>query len=301
MVKINIVYTCGGELHKLYENPQGEVWMSESRRPDMINIGMGYHSLREPEADDYFLLLEPYCVSPEDYGVDFLRKFKKVFTWADHAVDPSIPVVKINHPSFYQIPPQPPSDWKPWRERADEIVIIANNKTSNHNSQIYHLRTQLADALHLKSHFRVVWYGEDPGHKPYFHGRIASKHDVLKRAKFCICSENCYDEVYSNDYFTEKMPDVWMAGAVPIYMGCYNIDQYNLFEHSYIDLRTYVTKSNSDLQINLPPLLSRIHDFSEKQYNNYCDGVRGGLFSNGKLKELISFERAYDTIIASLI
>lgn len=301
MIKINIVYTCGGQLHKLYENAKGEVWMSESRHPDMINVGMGYHSIREHAPEDCFLLLEPYCVSPEDYGVEFLKGFRKIFTWADRAVPEGIEVIKINHPSFYQIPPSAPTDWHHWNQRANEIAIIANNKQSNHYSQIYHLRVQLADLLHQHSNFRVAWYGENPGGKVYFKGRIESKHEVLKKVKFCICTENSYDEKYSHNYFTEKMPDVWMAGAVPLYMGCYNINDFNLFEHSYIDLRTYVTKVGTDLNVNLNPLLSRIHNFSEQQYNNYCDGVRAGLFANGKLNELVGFERAYDTIIDSLL
>jgi hypothetical protein len=274
--------------------------MSQERQPNMFNIGMGYHSIRDRTGNDYFLLVEPFCVSPEDYDPEFLRGFKRVFSWASRAIPEGVTFTEINHPSFYQLPTEVGGDWNPWSQRAHEISFIANNKSSHHHSETYTLRLQLADMFHNESNFRVAWYGEDPGKRIYFKGRIPSKHNLLKTVKFCVCSENCYDEKFSHNYLTEKMPDVWMAGAVPIYMGCHNIDDFNFFEHSYIDLRMYVQGTSGSFKIDSKSLIKRVEDFSQQQYNNYCDGVKQSLFKEGRVKERVGFEPALDKIIRTL-
>lgn len=299
-LKVNIIYSNGGDLHPLYENNEGIVFMSQMRQANMHNVAMGYHSMRDRTNEDYFLLVEPFCVTPEDYDPEFLRGFKRVFSWASRAMPEGITFTEINHPSFYQLPTEIGGDWNDWNHRANEIAFIANNKRSDHHSETYSLRVQLADMLHNKSNFRVAWYGENPGNKPYFKGRVDSKHNLLKTIKFCVCSENCFDPTYSYNYLTEKMPDVWMAGAVPIYMGCSNIDDFGFFEHSYIDLRIYVQGKSGSFTIDEASLIKRIEHYSNEQYLNYCNNVKQNLFKEGRVKAHVGFEPAFDTIIKTL-
>src|SRR5690606_18975175 len=87
-----------------------------------------------------------------------------------------------------------------------------------------------------------------------------------QKARFCICPENCYDEVYSHGYFSEKMPGAWFGGCVPLYIGCYNIDGLNIPKECYIDLRDFVKKTKEKTKILYSELHNKINSFREKDY-----------------------------------
>lgn len=305
-IKVNIVYSPQKEApQKLYESERGEVWISPERNSGMNNIGMGWYSIRDPNPEDCLLAIEPYCVLDMDYDPNFASRFRKVFTWTPQAFKhPSLAnkVVEINHPSCRN-PPDEKSlvdSWPKWNERANEIIFIANNKSSSHDSELYSLRIKLADLLYQNSRFKVKWYGQSSIRKPYYAGSINSKYEVLRKAKFSVCTENCYDPIYSHNYFTEKMPEVLFSGAVPIYMGCYNIDDFNFNPHSYIDLRTYVKKDGKRFDIDLNSLIQRIEGFDSQRYDNFRKDIFHDITKPNGLYHIISFNRMYEVMIDSL-
>jgi len=303
-VKVNLVYSPQtGKPHKVFENEKGEVWRSKKYDNNMKNVGMGWYSIRDPRPGDSILVVEPICVLQKDYNPAFLKRFKHVFTWAVPALEKT-PIknrlVKINHPTYNSIPSFEAlkQNWLPWEERKDEIVIIANNKSSQHHSELYSLRIQLADMLHAASKMKVSWYGQIPLKKAYYVGTIPDKNKILREVKFSLCTENSYDETYTQNYFSEKMPDVWIAGAMPLYMGCYNVDEFGFFDHSYIDLRNYTKKANKSWAVHKRPLLERIHGFDKGRYQNYVSGLRV-LFNTNKLKPFL-YDNLYETMIDTL-
>lgn len=290
-----------------YENDDGIIYNYQSPNRDMINVGMGFYSIPDPQPQDSLLAIEPFCVHERDYDLDYNGKYKHIFTWTARAfVRPEFKgkIVEINHPSC-QDPPEPNAmvaGWKPWNERANEIVFIANNKNSSHGSSLYEFRIQLADLLHKHSKYKVSWYGQIPINRPYYRGTIEHKNEVLGSVKFSVCTENCYDPIYSHNYFTEKMPEVWFSGAIPIYMGCHNINSFGFAEHSYIDLRTYCPhRKGGRYVIDYGALLSRIESFDEKRYRNYRDDVLYNINKKeNSLYSVISFDRMYDRIIQTI-
>ncbi|MDP2685289.1 MAG: glycosyltransferase family 10 [bacterium] len=302
-VIINIVYSPQtGPAHKAFENEKGIIWRSSKYDQYKINVGMGWYSIPKPKPRDSIWVVEPYCILERDYDYRFVNTFKHIFTWAPQAfshkqLQPKI--VETNHPTYHKFsdPDRLIQSWPEWNKRKNEIIFIANNKTSKHHSELYSLRLQLADMLHAKSKFKVSWYGQIPINRPYFKGPAKSKQELVKNVKFSICTENSYDPVYTHGYFTEKMPDVWVAGTVPIYMGCHNIDSFKFPEQSYIDLRTYVKKENGKFNINEQALINRIENFSEEQYKNYLNSVKNQILMPQKLKDTSSFEAAYKIII----
>ena len=286
----------------MFENEHGAIWFGKEKHPDKVNIGMGWYSIKDPEPEDSILVVEPYCVLQRDYEVGFLNKFKHIFTWATKAMDnPAIQnkVVPINHPTYHHIPDLAglSKNWKPWKERDNEIVIIANNKSSEHHSELYSLRVHLADILDAFSPYKVSWYGQMPLKRPYYRGKVNDKAEILSKAKFSICTENSYDPKYTHNYFTEKMPDVWTHGAVPIYMGCYNIDEMGSFGNCYIDLRPLVSKHNKSWRVDKQALNDRIVNFSEDQYNDYIKNINDHLVVPGVLENHHSYPRVFETII----
>ena len=301
---INIVYTPQTDgPHKVYENDKGEIWHSATRDPNKINIAMGWYSSPTPKAADSFLVVEPYCILDRDYRVDFAKKFKYIFSWASKAfihdlIKPKL--VEIHHPTYHSYPnfETIQNDWPTWSERKKEIIFVANNKTSQHHSEIYSLRLLLADMLDaMLPDFNISWYGQIPIKRKYYKGTIDDKQSVLKQAQFSICTENSYDPIYTHNYLTEKMPDVWMSGAVPIYMGCYNIDDFGFPANSYIDLRSYARKEGPRWLVNKEALTERIKSFTETDYSSYKSNLQSGIFDNNKLVERTSYALAYDKII----
>ncbi|MHA2426868.1 MAG: hypothetical protein ACXADB_02420 [Candidatus Hermodarchaeia archaeon] len=302
-IEVNLVYAPATRpQHKVFANKVGSVWHSKVYDPNKINIGMGWYSIRDPKPQDSILVVEPYCVLQRDYDVGFIKKFKHIFTWATNAMTHGSvagKVVPINHPTYHQIPnlKKCSENWLPWDKRSDEIVIIANNKSSKHHSELYSLRIYLADVLDAFSPYKVSWYGQMPLKRPYYRGVAKNKQEVLGRVKFSICTENSYDQKYTHNYFTEKMPDVWAAGAVPIYMGCYNIDDMGKLGGCYIDLRPLVQKHKQSWRVNKKILNDKIVNVDEAQYKTYIERLHTNIDQTGLLQQHHSYKRVYEKMI----
>jgi hypothetical protein len=303
--EINIVYAPGGGPQKMYENDKGVIWNSNTYDPNKINVGMGWYSIKDPRPQDSILVVEPYCVLPRDYDVGFIKRFKHIFTWATKAMvhDRIVnKVVEINHPTYHNIPnlAELAPTWPSWEERDNEIVFIANNKSSKNHSELYSLRVALADMLDAFSSFKVSWYGQILLKRPYYRGKAENKDEILKRAKFSICTENSYDPLLSHNYFTEKMPDVWKTGAVPIYMGCFNIDDFGAVDRCYIDLRPYVEKHGQSWRIDKHALNDRITHFSSEQYKHYLDNIQAQVEQADLIGKYHSYRNVYEKIIDTI-
>jgi hypothetical protein len=304
--EVNVMYQAHhGDPVKHYDGPEGVVWISQVRRPDIPNVSLSWYANRKPKPGDSMFVLEPMCVTPKDYSMDFLRRFKHIFTWATRALEGTAvanKIVPVRHPSCLQTPNVEHliERWKPWNERKDQIVIIANKKTSQHPSEIYRLRLMLAEWLDTNSKYEVVWYGHSQPSRSFSKGRIEDKAEVLSNVKFSICTENCYDPKYSWGYFTEKMPDVWKSGAVPIYMGCYNIDDFGFGKNSYIDLRKYVDKKGKQINVKYAQLRSAIEKFDEAQYNQLSQEVADNMRSPTGLFHVISYPEVYRKMLKVL-
>lgn len=305
-VKVNLIYApqnCDS-FSPRYENEFGELWMNGSRKDNMENISMSFYSANYPDpikAGDSIYVIEPMCVSERDYELEFIEKFKYIFTWANNVFKNTRinnKVIALNHPSCWGVDKNiynnRKKQWSSWNERRDEITFIANNKSSGHPSELYSRRVILAQWLNNNSEkHKVSWYSQGSNPSPYFKGTInGDKSEVLNNVKFSICTENCYDERFSTNYFTEKMPEVWFSGAVPIYMGCYNIDEFGFHPDSYIDLRKFTDGKNT----NLRALLQEINNFDEVKYNKYLEAVDYNI-NTAKLFDVISETRVYDKMI----
>jgi len=300
---VNIVYSPQEEKpHLKYSNEKGEVWHSNKRDPHKMNVGMGWYSIKNPRPTDSILVVEPFCVLEKDYSPSFVRNFKYIFTWANKAFrQPKLAAktIEINHPTYHQHPNPDNFDknWPKWSDRKNELVIVANNKSSEHCSELYSFRLLVADILEARSDIKISWYGHMPVKRKYYKGKLKDKHSRLMEVKFSLCTENSYDPMYTHNYFTEKMPDTWKAGAVPLYIGCHNIDSFGFPKSSYIDLRELAHKKGARWIVNKEALANRLKNYSEADYEKYRREVKSEIFQSGKFFERTAFSRAYDKII----
>ncbi len=300
---VNIVYSPQKEKpHLKYSNEKGEIWNSNARDPQKLNVGMGWYSIRNPRPTDSLLVVEPFCVLEKDYAPSFAKNFKHIFTWASKAFHlPALQkkVVEINHPTYHSHPNPDNFDHNlpEWKDRKNEIVIVANNKSSQHCSELYSFRLLIADILSARSDITVSWYGQIPIKRKYYKGKLKDKHERLKQVKFSLCTENSFDPMFTHNYFTEKMPDTWKAGAVPLYIGCYNINDYKFPKSSYIDLRNIAHKHGPRWNVNKEMLVNTLKNYSEDDYNKYRREAKSEIFQSGKFFRATAFSRAYDKII----
>lgn len=313
-VKVNLIYSpqgCDGTEPR-FANDQGELWMHGAYKEGWNNVGMSFYScpgdypnVAYPDMSIY--VIEPRAVigSERDYNLKYLDKFKYVFTWATKAFENtriSNKLIHLHHPSCLGIDENiyenRKKEWMSWQDRKNEIIFIANNKTSNHNSELYSLRLNLADWLHANlKEYQVAWYSQIPVNRPYYRGKIeGDKFDILKNVKFTVCTENCYDPIFSHNYFTEKLPEAWFGGAVPLYMGCYNINDFGFDKQSYIDLRKYVYKTSSYTQIKFDKLKDRIIRFDQNNYNELVKAIDYNI-KERKLFDLISEYKVLEKMI----
>lgn len=90
------------------------------------------------------------------------------------------------------------------------------------------------------------WDSADPhfAGEAYVHGHRgtpAKFHDariLMSKAKFVFCFENIHDPLYSVNYMTEKIFHGFLAAAVPIYCGCWNIETL-ISPDLFIDIRKF--------------------------------------------------------------
>lgn len=296
MVKVNIVAKTLPCL--AYQNEYGELWTGpyDSTMHNVVDREYSQGLF----ANESLLILEPYCVDALDYNLETCKKFKHVFTWTPayfSARGWTENIVKINVPSTSD-PFDANSLYKnntPWEKRKNEIVVIANNKHSTHYSQTYTLRVEFSDRLHLTKYFKIAWYGYDRLHKNYYKGPATSKYDVLKNSKFALCIENCYDQILSQNYFTEKFPEVITSGAVPLYLGCYNIDEFGLDPKSYVDLRYFVGKHGNSHGLRKKSLIDVMLGFD---YEAFKVGMKKNV---SILNKVTSYSTMYDTILKTVV
>lgn len=312
MVNINLIYGAHkGNPSVNYRGPEGTVQTWFRRHRSMTNVGLSFYALRNPQIGDCLWVLEPRCVHAVDYNPAFLQKFHRIFSWAANALKQHRNVrgrvIEVNHPSCRDAPRPEIIEKRmtvPWESRKKEIVIIANNKLSmscHAESELYSLRLALADALFKAPGFDVSWYGHMKLKKPYYKGTTRRKHDVLGKAQFSLCTENSYHPVFSHNYFTEKMPQTWFSGAVPIYMGCHNVDDFKFGPNTYVDLRKFVTKNGpKKYDVKLGALLNELKAFDTARYDKMKEEMHDLLTREDGLYHILSYERVYKRMFQEL-
>lgn len=88
----------------------------------------------------------------------------------------------------------------------------------------------------LSQHMEVHHYGKFMRNQYLDKDEGATtKLDTFKRYKFAIAFENSI----AKDYVTEKFYDPLRVGAVPVYLGAPNVDEYAPGEDCYIDVRDF--------------------------------------------------------------
>ena len=164
-----------------------------------------------PQENTIFVATEPYAVYC--YPNIFLKQFAFIVCFENSIVR------KFGNADLFP----PLSEWfvnKSYDElnsltevKKDRLIsIISSNKT-----ELRGQRKRLDFALQIKEHFgdKIDLFGKGIN-------SFNDKWDVIAPYKYSIAIENSN----SNDYFTEKISDCFLAHTFPLYYGCPNLNKY---------------------------------------------------------------------------
>jgi hypothetical protein len=164
-----------------------------------------------PPENIWALMQEPYMRGHNDWMVEGHDNFYKVFT---HHFPSKDPKYVVSHPAI------------PWHvnktfdqlavskvpEKLKTISWIVGDATDlpGHMKRLSFLRyLQKENTLDIGLFGRAVQYIED-------------KWDGLAPYRYSLAIENSS----SNDYWTEKLADCFLAWSIPFYYGCINLEDY---------------------------------------------------------------------------
>jgi hypothetical protein len=241
-------------------------------------------------------LLEVQTVLPHNYNIEILKQYKRVYTWNSILYSRyskyGINTVLINGFPFFDnynhldefiSTSEKDGICLICRHRLEEPPSIASNRFSVFNNIKGITKHAYGKVPYCGDHYKGVIGDTTAGTYP----SSLDKLRVLNKYKFNLCFENCYHELWSWDYITEKITDCFRAKTIPVYWGCYNI-QDHIPKDLYIDYRDF--KSDDDLSeylINFD--MDKYDDMVERAYE-FEKTFNWGNISN--LKKIINFSEA---------
>lgn len=229
----------------------------------------------------YLLNIECKVIKPDNWDVNNYKYFKKVFTWGDDIINGN-KIIKLNMSYGDHRVPEGIAATK---EKL--CTVISSNKFKSHPQELYSERVK-AIRWFEKNHpeefdlygagwdkfiFRLpvlsklnslLWTSPVKASFPSYKGKVANKHDVLKKYKFSLAFENASG---IPGYITEKIFDCFFAGCVPVYLGAPNITSH-IPEGTFVDMRKFKDYSE---------LYKYISTMSDSDFNAYLVNINNFL------------------------
>jgi len=218
---------------------------------------------------------EPYIGMHQQWEYEVIKQYEGVITWNrkfinDHKHHVNMKEVHgcLACNAYYHL-----DQFKTYDERIAAACMLNKSYGTGLAGDIVHLRAEIANNLaypvHIWSH--VPWGGQrfkGTVKSPMHHSHI-NHLKKINEYRFCICFESSYHEYWSWDFMTERMFNCFKAKTVPIYIGCYNIEQH-VPKDLFIDFRDFYTPSSrnyttlSNLLASFPK--SKWIDMTEKAF-----------------------------------
>lgn len=219
-----------------------------------------------PQNKCLLFVFEPPVVMPQLYDRRLTKTFGKIFIMLDDMVDSQ------NYYKFYY--PQPYQEILNLSSEFSEkklSLFVAGNKRSSHPDELYSERKKMVAFFKERHPEDFDLYGTDWAEysAPY----IQNKWAVIKNYKFCFCYENMKNQY---GYVTEKIFDAMVGGAVPIYLGASNIEEF-VPKTCFIDRRDF--SSLEELYVFLKKMDRNTHESYIQSIRDYFKTPQAQLFS----------------------
>lgn len=152
-----------------------------------------------------------------------------------------------------------------------------------HTSDFGWYRTEIVKCAkgHSWRYYGVNWISGDPhfGGEIYIKGsrgnpiKFNDARHLMAPAKFVFAAENIHDPNFALNYFTEKIFHGFLSYSVPIYAGCWNVEQL-IDPGLFIDLR----KFGGDVK----QAIDHCEKMPDTEYKGYLDRIEEWLNGKGK-------------------
>lgn len=196
---------------------------------------------------------EPWTNMPQNWDLDLLRRYRCVITFnplffamfKDVINMWYMPGVLACNAHRYHL-----DEWPSFEERIDGVCCLNNYYNLGAPGDILWLRPEVMNNLPADI-VRHVWCPEDRkwGGKMYqgnvgapIHHSHSNHLRKISQYKFCLCLESTYHPLWSFGFLTERIFNCFKTKTIPIYMGCYDIEDY-VPKSYFIDFRKYYTPS----------------------------------------------------------
>ncbi len=211
----------------------------------------------------HLVILEPCNEIPEQWNIETLKQYKSSVTWNSkffnlHKNETNLSLIKgctffNNH---YQL-----EKFLPYDEKIKGVCFI--NKiydTPNDAGTIIYMREKVLNELAIEPYLVKHVYSLLPWGGNYYQGPtlvVQPSHietlKVINKYLFRVCFESLYHPIWSWDFMTERMFDCFKSKTIPIYLGCYNIEEH-VPKELFIDFRDFNldAKALSDYLISFP-------------------------------------------------
>lgn len=183
-------------------------------------------------------------------------------------------------------------------QKKNAVCLIQRHRVNKAVGDLVQLRTQTM--VNLNNHSMTAdCFGKVPYNGNLYKGPIGnnpieqspstiSKLVTLSQYRFNLCFENVYHPTWSYDMLTEKMIDCFRAKTVPIYYGCYNIQDI-IPDSMYVDFRRFANK---------PPqmLVDYLNSISTQQYIDMVESAHQFVNTWTEYGTVSTFTKLADTI-----
>lgn len=214
---------------------------------------------------------EPYIGMPQQWDYNLLKQYDGVITFNSkflndnkHRLNMKLVHGCLACNAYYHL-----DSFTSYDDRIPGACILNKSYSTGKDGDVVWLRGEIAQNLGIPVHIwsHVKWGG--PKYKgavqsPIHHSHLNHLHKIGEY-RFCICFESSYHEYWSWDFMTERMFNCFKAKTVPIYIGCYNIEEH-VPRDLFIDFRDFYRQYDklSDYLRSFPK--SRWEDMTERAF-----------------------------------
>jgi len=232
----------------------------------------------KPKKDVVMVITEPFNIRPQFYNIKELKKYSGVITWNDKFYNKYKDILNIRlyrggQPIYQVCKLETPTKFE---DKINGICAIGKFKNRKATGDITHKRYDVMKEIEKTRKLITHYYGWKEWGGSNYKGHIGNRNvvnghiigngyhcsldkiETLSKYKFNLCFENCYHEFWSWGYITEKIICCFEARTIPIYLGCYNVNEL-LPNDIFIDFRNFK---------NCKDLVEFLVSISKKEYND---------------------------------
>jgi alpha(1,3/1,4) fucosyltransferase len=278
-----------------------------------LEIHMDSRPLAENDIDKYLIAVENPLINRLNADIDYLKRFRRVFSWSDAAL--ALPgAVKILIPNNLVV-----SDFRGFADRTIFSCLISSNKVTpwggvndlyaerinvirwyeNNAPDLFHLYGRgwgkPSSVFTARDRFfrrigrlRTQLFGYKPF--PSWRGEVKFKSDILSDSRYSYCYENVKD---LPNYITEKIFDSFLSGCVPVYWGADNVQEY-IPPECFVDRRRF--RDTAEVHRYLMGITPEQYGLFQKNIFDFLGSEKAYLFSTENFATTIATTIASDIV-----